>query len=68
MDRHSADAALMELNMEQRQMIILRHFLQLSYHEMGELLDISEKTVKSRLFSARQTLGQILKRHGVTQA
>jgi RNA polymerase sigma-70 factor, ECF subfamily len=62
------DAALMELNMEQRQVIVLRHFLSLSYQEMAEVLDTAEKTVKSRLFTARQTLGQALRRHGVTQA
>lgn len=59
-------AALMELGSDQRQVIVLRHFLQLSYEEMAGVLEIQEKTVKSRLFSARQQLAPILKRLGVT--
>ena len=57
--------ALMELSMDHRQVIILRHFLQLSYREMSETLVIPEKTVKSRLFTARQHLRGILSRRGV---
>ncbi len=57
--------ALMELSMDYRQVIVLRHFLQLSYREMSEALAIPEKTVKSRLFTARQRLGGILSRRRV---
>jgi RNA polymerase sigma-70 factor (ECF subfamily) len=59
---------LQELNVEQRQVIILRHFLHLSYEDMGEVLEIPSKTVKSRLFTARQSLAPILQRLGVRPA
>jgi RNA polymerase sigma-70 factor, ECF subfamily len=52
--------ALMKLTEEQRQVVVLRHFAELSYEEIGEALRIPEKTVKSRLFTARQRLGQLL--------
>jgi RNA polymerase sigma-70 factor (ECF subfamily) len=58
-------SALLELSEEYRQVIILRHFLDLSYGVMGEVLSIPEKTVKSRLFTARQRLREALRRHGV---
>lgn len=59
-------SALEALNEEQRQVIILRHFAQLSYYEIGETLGVPEKTIKSRLFTARQRLREILVRRGVT--
>jgi RNA polymerase sigma-70 factor, ECF subfamily len=48
--------ALMELSPEQREVIVLRHFEGLSYVELAEAIGVPEKTVKSRLFSARQRL------------
>jgi RNA polymerase sigma-70 factor (ECF subfamily) len=59
------DDALAELNIDQRAVIILRHFEGFSYHEMSYILDIAEKTVKSRLFSARERLRDILARKGI---
>jgi RNA polymerase sigma-70 factor (ECF subfamily) len=53
-------SALMQLTEEQREVVVLRHFAELSYEEIGEALNIPEKTVKSRLFTARQRLGQLL--------
>ena len=53
-------AALMELTKEYREVILLRYFGELSYEEIGETIGIPEKTVKSRLFSARQRLAEIL--------
>ena len=43
-----------------RSVVVLRHFEELSYEEMSEVLQIPEKTVKSRLFSARQQLKTML--------
>ena len=57
--------ALMELNTEHRQAIVLRHFLHLSYREIADILNLPEKTVKSRLYTGRQLLGGILRRRGV---
>jgi RNA polymerase sigma-70 factor, ECF subfamily len=60
-ERHQAlQKALMALSTEYREVIALRHFSELSYDEIGAALGIQAKTVKSRLFSARQRLGEIL--------
>jgi RNA polymerase sigma-70 factor, ECF subfamily len=56
---------LMELGTDHRQVIILRHLHHLSHREMACLLHVPEKTVKSRLYTARQLLGGILRRRGV---
>jgi RNA polymerase sigma-70 factor (ECF subfamily) len=47
---------IMKLDANYRAVIILRHFLHLSYQEASEILSLPEKTVKSRLFTARQLL------------
>ena len=57
--------ALMELNPDSRIVLVLKHFQDCSYREMSYILDIPEKTVKSRLFTARQLLGNILMRRGL---
>jgi len=60
--RRALEAALMRMTPELRTVIVLRHFLQLSYEEMGETLQLPSKTVKSRLYSARQLLhGQLIR-------
>ena len=46
-------------------MVVLRHFHELSYREIAEVIDIPEKTVKSRLFEARRRLGALLNRSGI---
>ncbi len=58
------EMALMRLEPEQRALIVLKHFQELAYEEIGYIFDIPEKTVKSRLFTARQALKQILLRQG----
>jgi len=68
-DRHrlrdSIQAALSELSPDYRQVIVLRHFAQLSYQEMSGVLEVPEKTVKSRLYTARQLLGDMFSKHGI---
>ncbi len=56
--------ALLELAPQYRLVVILKHLEGCSYREIGELLDIPEKTVKSRLFTARQRLRTILTERG----
>ncbi len=51
--------ALMRLPAQAREVLVLRHFAELSYREMGTALSIPEKTVKSRLFEARRQLAAI---------
>jgi RNA polymerase sigma-70 factor (ECF subfamily) len=56
--------ALKRLGDDQRVVIILRHFVDLSYDQMAEVLGIQEKTVKSRLYSARQRMKELLTEAG----
>lgn len=56
----SLERALMRISFDQRVVLVLKHLQGLSYREIGYILDIPEKTVKSRLFSARQGLKEIL--------
>ncbi len=53
--------ALMGMSVADRTVLTLRHFSELSYDEIAEVLDIDEKTVKSRLHDARQRLRHLLK-------
>lgn len=56
----SVQAALMTLTSDYRSVVVLKHFLGCSYTEISQVLDIPEKTVKSRLYSARQQLKDAL--------
>jgi RNA polymerase sigma factor (sigma-70 family) len=51
----------MSLSSNDRTVLTLRHFSECSYQEIAGILDIDEKTVKSRLFEARHRLRQALK-------
>lgn len=57
--------AILELKTDYRIVIVLRHFQDLSYDEIGKILDLPEKTVKSRLFTARQMLKDMLLKAGL---
>lgn len=57
--------ALTELSVEQRAVVVLKHLEGFSYVEIGQILNITEKKVKSRLFSARQVLRNILVKKGM---
>jgi RNA polymerase sigma-70 factor (ECF subfamily) len=52
--------ALMKLSANDRIVVTLRHFSECSYAEIADILEIEEKTVKSRLFEARQRLRTLL--------
>jgi RNA polymerase sigma-70 factor (ECF subfamily) len=58
------EAALMRISPELRSVIVLRHFMHLSYQDMADVLQLPEKTVKSRLYSARQLLREQLLQRG----
>ncbi|NNF15631.1 MAG: sigma-70 family RNA polymerase sigma factor [Gammaproteobacteria bacterium] len=49
-------SALMELSEDYRSVIVLRYFTGCNYEQMAVTLSIPEKTVKSRLYTARQLL------------
>jgi RNA polymerase sigma-70 factor (ECF subfamily) len=57
----AVQAALMTIKTDYRSVIILKHFLGCSYMEISTILDVPEKTVRSRLYSARQLLKTALK-------
>lgn len=57
--------ALLDLDVNYRAVIVLRHFQELSYEEIAEILDIPENKVKSRLFSARTMLRTICQKRGI---
>ena len=52
--------ALMRLNDDYRNVVVLKHISGFSYQQISEILQLPEKTVKSRLYSARQILKKIL--------
>ena len=57
-------SALAKLSNEQRQIIVLRDYMDLSYAEIGAVLDIVQGTVMSRLHRARMALKEELGHHG----
>ena len=61
----AVQGALMALKPDHRTAIVLRHYLECSYRDIGVILNVSEKTVKSRLFTARQQLKDALSIKGI---
>jgi len=62
--RH-VQVALMHVKADHRVVLVLRHFLDCSYEDIASTLGVPEKTVKSRLYSARQELKDLLQARGV---
>jgi RNA polymerase sigma-70 factor (ECF subfamily) len=60
----AVQSALMALTNEQREVVLLRHFTELSYDEIAASTGVPVKTVKSRLHSARQRLAVLLADQG----
>lgn len=56
---------LAHIGPELRAVIVLRHLMNLSYQDMSDILVVPEKTVKSRLYSARQLLRERLLQRGI---
>lgn len=48
--------ALLQLKPDDRAVVVLKHFMFFSYEEIASVLEIPVKTVKSRLFTARERL------------
>jgi RNA polymerase sigma-70 factor, ECF subfamily len=59
--------AMMQLAPDYRAVLVLRHFVDCSYQEMAEILGVPVKTVKSRLFTARQLLRERLTADGMSE-
>lgn len=58
--RKRVQQALVALPHDYRAVIVLRHFAELGYDEIAATLGIPAKTVKSRLYTARQRLAELL--------
>jgi RNA polymerase sigma-70 factor (ECF subfamily) len=54
-------AALQQLSVDHREVLVLREFEQLSYEEMADVLGVPRGTVESRLYRARAELREKLK-------
>ena len=62
---NQVDQAVSELPLEYRLAIIFRHWADLPYRDISFILGIPEKTVKSRLYSARRLLAEIMVQKGL---
>lgn len=58
-------SALLALSDDHRAVIVLHYFSGCDYSQISETLDIPVKTVRSRLYSARQQLKLQLAQHGI---
>ena len=58
-------SALMAIPVEYRTLVVLKHVQDCSYEEIAAILECPVKTVKSRLFTARQALRQVLLDRGM---
>ena len=61
--REAVQEAINSLDAEFREVLILKDIQELSYEEVGAILNIPGGTVKSRLFRAREALRERLKRN-----
>jgi len=61
--RHQLWRAIDRLKPDFREIIIMKHFHNLSYKEIAEALNIPIGTVMSRLFNARQELRELMKEY-----
>jgi len=64
--REAVLAAVRRLKPEYRSVIVLHYFVDLPYEDIADVLEVDAKTVKSRLYSARQVLKDQLAARGVT--
>ena len=58
--RRRVQKALLALPADYRQVVVLRHFAELSYDDIAATLAIPATVVKSRLYTARQRLAAML--------
>ena len=56
-------AAIAELDEEQRLLVVLRDVEEMSYQEIGEITSLPDGTIKSRLHRARMAIKEYMDRH-----
>lgn len=59
--------ALKEINEEQRMVVIMKEYEGMKFREIAEVLEISENTVKSRMYYGLTALRKILKNKNITK-
>ena len=59
-DEERLRRCMLRLSLNDRLVLTLRHFSELGYDEIGRVLELDEKTVKSRLFEARKRLRDLI--------
>ena len=59
--------ALLELSEEQREVVIMKEYEGMKFREIAEALNISENTVKSRMYYGLEALKRILEKRKITQ-
>jgi RNA polymerase sigma-70 factor (ECF subfamily) len=59
--------ALLELNDEQREIVIMKEYEGLKFREIAEVLNISENTVKSRMYYGLDGLRKILEKKNINK-
>jgi RNA polymerase sigma factor (sigma-70 family) len=59
--------ALLEINEEQREVVIMKEYEGLKFREIAEVLNISENTVKSRMYYGLDSLRKILTRKNINK-
>lgn len=57
--------SLKQIDPKYRALIVLKHFQNCSYQQISRIMKLPEKTVKSRLYIARQQLGHVLTQRGI---
>lgn len=59
--------ALVELNEEQREVVIMKEYEGLKFREIAEVLNVSENTVKSRMYYGLDGLRKILEKKNINK-
>lgn len=58
---------LMELSEEQREVVIMKEYEGLKFREIADVLNVSENTVKSRMYYGLDGLKKILEKNNITK-
>lgn len=60
-------SCLLELSVEQREVVIMKEYEGLKFREIAEALNISENTVKSRMYYGLEGLKKILEKRNISK-
>ena len=61
------ESCLMQLSEEQREVVIMKEYEGLKFREIAEVLNLSENTVKSRMYYGLEALKRMLERKKITK-